>query len=222
LLEESFGREKFDPFLRRYFDQHAFQTMTTERFVAYLKQELFQGDEAKYAELKVDEWIYQPGLPANAPEAKSTRFDQVDAQIAAFAKGTTARRLQTAGWTTNEWQRFLDNLPQPVADTRLADLEETFHFENMNAVVQRSWFPNVIEAQYLPAYPALERFLTSIGRRYLLRPVYLELAETPEGLEFGRRVYAKARPGYHAITQQGIDAVLKWEEVVVQPPDEAP
>jgi hypothetical protein len=185
-----------------------------------MKEHLFANDEAKYAELLVDDWIYQPGMPANTPKPKSTRFKQVDAQIAAFGKGTPARFLQTEGWTTNEWQRFLDNLPQPVAHDRLADLEGTFHFEKMNAVVQRSWFPNVIAAKYEPAYPALEKFLLSIGRRYLIRPVYMKLAETPEGLEFARRVYAQARPGYHAITQQGIDPVLKWSEVAAQTPDE--
>lgn len=213
MLEESFGREHFDPFLRRYFDGHAFQTMTTDRFVAYLKQDLFDGDELKYAELQVDAWIYQPGLPTNTPEPKSARFDQVDAQVKAFAEGARAKNLKTDGWTTNEWQRFLDNLPQPVTTKQLADLEGTFHFEHMNAVVQRSWFPNVVEAGYTRAYPALEAFLTSIGRRYLLRPVYMKLAETPEGMEFARRVYADARPTYHSLTQQGIDAVLKWNEI---------
>ncbi|MCI0451584.1 MAG: M1 family metallopeptidase [Candidatus Latescibacteria bacterium] len=220
MLEESFGRETFDPFLRGYFDAHAFQTMTTERFVAYMKEHLFANDEAKYAELLVDDWIYKPGMPANTPKPKSTRFKQVDAQIAAFARGTPARFLQTEGWTTNEWQRFLDNLPQPLTHERLADLESAFRFEKMNAVVQRSWFPNVIASKYEPAYPALEDFLLSIGRRYLIRPVYMKLAETPEGLEFARRVYAQARPGYHAITQQGIDPVLKWSEVAAQTPDE--
>jgi hypothetical protein len=48
----------------------------------------------------------------------------------------------------------------------------------------------------------------------------MKLAETPEGLAFARRVYAMARPGYHAITQQGIDVVLKWDEVAIEAPDE--
>jgi leukotriene-A4 hydrolase len=220
MLEESFGREHFDPFLRRYFDSHAFQTMTTDRFEAYLKQDLFGGDEARYAELQVNTWIHEPGLPSNSPQPKSARFDQVDTQIKAFAEGTPARKLDSDGWTTNEWQRFLDNLPQPLSTNQLSDLENTFHFEQMNAVVQRSWFPNVIEAAYQPAYPALERFLTSIGRRYLLRPVYMKLAETPEGLAFARQVYTIARPGYHSLTQQGIDIVLKWDEVAVETPNE--
>jgi hypothetical protein len=185
--------------------------MTTTRFIAYLKQELFRGDEAKYAALKIDEWIYQPRLPSNTPHPTSARFDQVDTQVAAFAQGTPAAKLKTTGWTTNEWQRFLDNLPQPLPAARLADLEHTFHFDKANAVVQRSWFPNVIAANWQPGYPAIEHFLVTIGRRYLVRPVYMKLAETPEGMEFARRVYAKARPGYHSITQNGIDPVLNWD-----------
>jgi hypothetical protein len=36
----------------------------------------------------------------------------------------------------------------------------------------------------------------------------MELAKTPEGLEFAAEVYKKARPGYHPMTQTGIDLVL--------------
>jgi len=212
MLEESFGREPFDAFLRRYFDTHAFRTMTTERFVALMKQDLFANDEARYVSLQVDEWIYQPGLPSNAPVPHSTRFDQIDTQLAAFVKGTPARQLATRGWTANEWQRFLDNLPQPLPAARLQDLDATFHLSRANAVVQRSWFPNVIAARYQPAYPALENFLMTIGRRYLVRPVYQKLAQTPDGMEFARRVYAEARPGYHSLTANGIDPLLGWSE----------
>ncbi|MDH5628116.1 MAG: leukotriene A4 hydrolase C-terminal domain-containing protein, partial [Candidatus Krumholzibacteria bacterium] len=143
---------------------------------------------------------------------RSTRFDDVDAQMAAFVNGTPAAKLNTDGWTTNEWQRFLDNLPQPLPAARLADLENTYHMNTANAVVQRSWFPNVIAAGWQPGYPAIEKFLMTIGRRYLLRPVYMKLAETPDGMTFARGVYTNARPGYHSITANGIDEVLGWSE----------
>ncbi|MDH4038025.1 MAG: M1 family metallopeptidase [Candidatus Krumholzibacteria bacterium] len=212
LLEESFGRETFDGFLRQYFESHAFQTMTTQEFLAYMKRELFKGDEELYASLQVDTWVYGAGLPDNAPQPRSTRFDDVDAQMAAFVNGTPAAKLNTDGWTTNEWQRFLDNLPQPLPAARLADLENTYHMNTANAVVQRSWFPNVIAAGWQPGYPAIEKFLMTIGRRYLLRPVYMKLAETPDGMTFARGVYTNARPGYHSITANGIDEVLGWSE----------
>ena len=33
MLEETVGREKFDAFLRAYFDDNAFQSMSTEEFI---------------------------------------------------------------------------------------------------------------------------------------------------------------------------------------------
>ncbi|MDX1583960.1 MAG: M1 family aminopeptidase/hydrolase, partial [Thermoanaerobaculia bacterium] len=49
LLEETFGREVFDDFLRRYFDRFAFHSMTTEGFVQYLEEELIERYPAKDA-----------------------------------------------------------------------------------------------------------------------------------------------------------------------------
>ncbi|HEX6789687.1 MAG TPA: M1 family metallopeptidase [Candidatus Krumholzibacteria bacterium] len=208
MMEDSLGRAHWDKFLKQYFDDHAFKTMTTARFEEYLKQNMFAADTTRYASLKVHEWIHDPGIPSNAPTVKSERFEKVDRQIAFFKSGARASQLDTRGWTTLEWQRFLDNLPSPLSAERLQDLDETYHLSTANAVVQRSWFPAVIAAKYEPAYPAIEAFLTTIGRRYLVRPVYLELAKTPEGLEFARGVYQKAKAGYHPITQTGIELVL--------------
>ena len=46
-LEECYGRETFDPFLRRWFDEHAFQTATTAEFVAFLRSELIEKAKPK-------------------------------------------------------------------------------------------------------------------------------------------------------------------------------
>ena len=51
--------------------------------------------------------------------------------------------------------------------------------------------------------------MTRIGRRYLVVPLYEELAKTPGGLQFARGVYAKAKPGYHPMTQASIEKVLR-------------
>src|SRR6185295_15010395 len=40
LIEETVGRQAWDAFLRSYFDQHAFQSMTTDGFLAALRQQL--------------------------------------------------------------------------------------------------------------------------------------------------------------------------------------
>ena len=43
-IEQTFGRDKFDAFLREYFEHFAFQSITTEVFVDYLQRRLLHGD----------------------------------------------------------------------------------------------------------------------------------------------------------------------------------
>jgi leukotriene-A4 hydrolase len=51
--------------------------------------------------------------------------------------------------------------------------------------------------------------LTTIGRRKLVLPLYRALLTTPEGRERALAIYAKARTGYHPITVESIDRLLK-------------
>jgi hypothetical protein len=68
-----------------------------------------------------------------------------------------------------------------------------------------------IKNQYEPALPALEKFLTSMGRRKFLKPLYEELAKTPAGLQRAKTIYAKARPTYHPVSSGTIDKILNWQ-----------
>jgi aminopeptidase N len=110
-LEEAAGRPAWDDFLRRYFDGHAFQSMTTARFVEILKSDLFSKDPSIATKVDVQAWVYGPGLPAGAPRPSSPAFDKVDAELARFAGGTPAKQLATSGWVTQQWQRLIRGLP---------------------------------------------------------------------------------------------------------------
>ena len=72
-----------------------------------------------------------------------------------------------------------------------------------------AWLRIAIRHHYQPAMPALERFLTSQGRRKFLRPLYEDLMKTDWGKADARRIYAAARPFYHAVTVQTLDAIVK-------------
>jgi leukotriene-A4 hydrolase len=217
MLEEGVGRERFDRFLRGYFATFAFQSMDTARFVAYLKQNLLNGDEKLARQLQVDTWIYSPGIPSNAPVLHSTAFDQVDRQLAALAQGTPAAQLQTQGWTTHHWLHFLRNLPAPAKTTtdktKMAELDAAFHFTDTgNSEILDEWLLRALRTGYDTALPALEHFLISQGRGKFLRPLYTEMAKTPAGAEMGLRIYEKARPGYHSLARQAMDKVLGWRQ----------
>ena len=210
MLEVSLGRERFDAYLRSYFDRHAFQSMTTAKFLADMRARLLNGDDALYRRLRIDEWVYGAGLPDNAPVPQSDAFAKVEAQAAAFARGTPAGSLATTGWTTQEWQHFLGALPDTMSRARLADLDRTFGFTNTgNSEVLFAWLRKAIANRYEPAMPALERFLTSQGRRKFLSPLYTDLMATSWGKEMARRIYAEARPLYHSVSTTTLDAIVR-------------
>ncbi len=212
-LEEAVGRERFDPFLRSWFETHAFQSADTAQFVAYLQENLLKDLPQVADRLQIQAWIYGPGVPANEAKIRSAALAQVDRQIQAFAQGTPAAQLQTEKWTSHHWLHLLRNLPEPLGPDRMADLDAAFRFtESGNSEILNAWFLRAIRSGYEPAYPALERFLTGMGRRKFLSPLYTELAKTPAGAELALRIYEKARPGYHPVARQTVDEIVGWRE----------
>jgi leukotriene-A4 hydrolase len=212
MLEESVGREKWDSFLHKYFDAFAFQTMTSEKFVDYLMANLFRGDVQKKQALRIDEWIYGTGIPDNCPQIKSKEFEKVENQINSWEEGTKARMLDTKDWTTHHWLHFLRNLLGSLSQKQMAELDVAFDFtQSTNSEILFAWLKLAIRHKYQRAYPVLENFLMTIGRRKFLEPLYKELAKTLEGKEMALRIYQQSRGKYHAITYQTIDKILNWK-----------
>jgi aminopeptidase N len=208
LFEETVGRAAWDQFLNDYFESRAFQSIDTASFVAEVTASFPQAAEA----IDLDAWIHGPGLPANFPTPASDRFLKVEEQVVAWSEGGSAGALETEGWTTHEWLHFVRNLPAGASVEELAKLDDQFGFtESGNSEVRAAWLEVAIREGYAPAYPALEEFLTTVGRRKFLKPLYTELARTEDGLARGREIYAKARAGYHSVSANTIDAILGWE-----------
>jgi hypothetical protein len=210
-LEAAVGRERFDAFLRGYFERNAFAPMTTARFVAALDASFFADDPELRERVRVEEWIYEPGLPDNAPVPASDRFARVEDAARAFAAGAEPAALATAEWSTHEWLHFLRGLPEELPRGRLAALDDAFGLtETDNSEILFAWLRTAIHNRYEPAFPALERFLTSQGRRKFVAPLYQDLAATDWGRAMALDIYERARPGYHAVSAGTVDEILGW------------
>jgi hypothetical protein len=211
LLEDVYGRDRFDNFLRSWFGQHTFQSVTTGEFVGFLKTNLLDKDSPTLADrINLEEWLTKPGLPAAAPVPKSDAFDRVDKLAKAWMAGSTQLSALPSGeWSTQEWLQFLRSLPPAPDRARMGELDRTFNLTNRgNAEILFQWLMMSIRSKYERAYPALERFLIEVGRRKYIRPLYQELVNTPEGLQRAQAIYRKARPGYHPISQITVDELI--------------
>lgn len=208
-LEARMGRPALDAFLREYFDAHAFQSVDTATFRDDLQAYMQRHPQHAVSAGDIDAWIHGEGLPANAVLPQSEAFAAVDRQAADWLAGGDTSVLGTGEWTTHEWLHFLDNLPEDLGAARMAELDAAFDLSEVgNNEIAHSWLRNVIRANYAPGYGRLEAYLTSIGRRKLVKPLYEELAKTPQGLERARAIYAKARPMYHGMLVAQLDELL--------------
>jgi aminopeptidase N len=209
-IERTVGRPRFDAYLRSYFDRHAFQPMTSARFLADLRANLIKGDAALEQRLMLDQWVYQPGLPANAARPDANAFAPVDAVLATFKSGGAASAVPYNGWTTAERLRFLNGLPRELSQARLTELDRAMNLTgSSNSETLFAWLQLALSNRYEPAVPAAERFLLAQGRRKFVAPLFTTLmGEGAWGKPIAQRIYAAARPGYHAVTTGTVDKTV--------------
>lgn len=211
-LEETVGRDKFDQFLKGYFDSFAFQSIATADFRAYLQKNLLDANPqlaTKISSELLDEWIEKPGLPASAPKPQSNAFANVEAQATAWLDGKPASGLETKTWTTQEWLHFFQRLPAKLSEPQMKDLDQSFGLTNTgNAEIAHVWLLISIRNNYATAFPRLEEYLTTIGRQKLIKPLYEELVKTPAGKQRAKAIFAKARAGYHPIAQGSVGKIV--------------
>jgi aminopeptidase N len=209
MLEDHFGRDRLDRWLRAYFDRHAFTSLTTAQFLADLRTNLLGNDRALEEQLEVHAWIFEPGLPSNAPQPVSKAFTAVEHEVQRFLSGTPARQLATKNWSTQEWQHFLAKLPESLTPAQLAGLDAAFKLSGSgNSEILFAWLRIAIWNHYEPAMPALERFLTSQGRRKFVKPLFEDLVKTSWGRPMAERIFAGAKDGYHSVTANSVEQVL--------------
>ncbi|MGB5258883.1 MAG: M1 family metallopeptidase [Woeseiaceae bacterium] len=209
-LERAFGRDAFDAFLSSYFAEFAFRTITTERFLDYLEQNLLQSESSKVSRADVEAWLYQPGLPETAPLPSSATLDAAESIAAAWAKGQIdVQEIPIDDWSSQATVHFINSLPSDLELERLAVLDRELGFSTTrNAEVGRTWFIQVAKRRYTGAYEPLEQYLNRYGRGRLIYPIYMALADNGSDLELAQQIFAAARAGYHPLTDAGIAKAL--------------
>ncbi|WP_282148889.1 M1 family metallopeptidase [Algibacter lectus] len=206
-LEETVGREKFDVFLKNYFESHAFSTTNTEKFIKYLNENLLEKNGITF---NTEEWIYQPGIPENQAIIVSDKFEQVESIVQDFVKTNSIDQEKTNNWTPQEWVHFVRNFPEDMNTEQMQLLDSTFNLTNSNnSYIAMVWYEQAINHDYHGnnVDEKIETFLTEVGRRWYVSTIYKAFKrnnKTDDALV----IYKKARNNYHSVTVNTIDAML--------------
>jgi leukotriene-A4 hydrolase len=206
MIESNVGREKFDAYLRGWFERQSFKPVTSKMFLADIRTNLIKGDQSLEDRLQLDNWVYEPGIPANSIAADQKAFVEVDSAIARFPTDGTPPPAWS-GWTTDEKLRFLTRLPRKLPTDRMAALDRTLGLGTSgNNEILFAWLDLAVANRFDPAIPALENFLRTQGRRKFVQPLFTALmADAGWGRPIARRLAPQVRPLYHPLTQQSLD-----------------
>ncbi len=206
-LEQTFGRSRFDEFLRNYFDHFAFQSVTTADAVRYLRENLLNSAAGHAAHVSIEDWVRRPGLPDSAPSADETMLYPIRKAAVEWAmRGVLPSREQVADWDTHQWLYFLSELPADLAPERMRALDAEFGLsQTTNSEILARWLLMSVRNGYHSADPYVEKFLISVGRLKYIKPIYEELVATPEGRNTAANIYNRARSFYHPIARTAIE-----------------
>ncbi|MDB2317610.1 M1 family metallopeptidase [Flavobacteriales bacterium] len=207
LIEQTIGRKQFDFFLKEYFSENAFQVMDTEGFVDYINSNLLNHQPKLKEKIRLEDWVYGPGIPENCPAIKSSKFKAVDQAIQSFERGYSLEHIDLNHWSSHEWLHFLRHLPKKLTKKDLKKLDLAFNFSKSgNAELLNAWFLRTIPVGYKPAEKPLEDFLMTVGRRKFLKPLYEALYL--KDLRRAKRIYENARANYHSVSQEALDELI--------------
>ena len=208
-VESIVGRDRFDAWLTQWFDNHAFQPATSAMILADMEENLVK-DEAEAEKLKLREWIYEPGLPDNVARPDAAAFADVDKAAKAFTDDRSLDKAAWDKWTSAERQRFLAKIPRKMSNADLAALDDALSLSGSgNNEELFLWLELAMQNRYEAAVPTTEKFLAEVGRRKFVAPLFEALMDQGSwGQPIARRIYARTRSGYHAVTRGTVDAMV--------------
>lgn len=212
-LEKAVGRKEFDAFLENYFNSHAFETITTEKFVEYLNNELLK---PKNITFNTKEWIYSNGLPDNCVKTSSKRLEFMEKMAAVINIPEKPFPKQFAGkergdYITQEWQTLIRKLSPSLSVDKMAELDRRFHFsKDANPAIKSDWYQLCIKTGYKAARPDMRAYLIKIGRRWFIESIYQCLMDSKDASDpvFAKAVFEEAKSGYHFVSRSTIAEIV--------------
>ena len=216
-LEEIMGGPAvFEPYLLAYMQKFQRKSISTQDFKAFFVEyftaaglgERLSGldwDHFLYHEGPQEEWGPIKALKANLDLSLVTTVHHV---ADSWLKGEAPKEVNTAAWSSQQWQLMLDRLleaePVPSLDTVHRVVESyglhasgssEIRFRYQRLALKAGSGPGDVSTQ------AAVNFLKEQGRMKFIRPLYKQMYKNEATKELAVRTFEESRTMYHVIAQ---------------------
>lgn len=205
LLERSVGRERFDAFMRDYMTRFRFMSITSEAFLAFLEEKL----PGIATQVDARAWLYEPGLPSNAPSFHSPALARVIALAEGWPAGARPTPDELRSWSPAQTLVYLQHLPRQLDHAWCEWLDAGLDLSargNYELLVE--WLTIAGGSDYEPAFPRVREVLMRVGRMKYLRPLYAALGKHARTRALARELFTAAGPRYHVLSRRLVESVI--------------
>jgi leukotriene-A4 hydrolase len=200
------GRGRFDTFIQKYTGTYQFQSLTTEAFLDFLKQELPE----VFEQVDVHEWIYEPGLTDKRHRPQSALYAEVQEVLEAYKHGIRPTEEQVVGWHRYQILSFLQALPKQIPAEDCKYFEEVLGLETKNDAAHYSYFyATCINSAYKDILPHVEEYLGRNGRMLYVLPIFRAMIASDWAREHARPILAEVQERQHKITVHVVNKLLE-------------
>jgi aminopeptidase N len=231
-LEAKVGREKLDEFLNSYFESFKFKTINSKQFESILQERLLDPNKIKF---NYKEWIYEEGLPKNCVKIESKRLQNMTELAQNFSAGQSVfepkihyvyqkikgkrkkkkikvvEQIKRDDFIVQEWQVFIRNLDDKITVDQLNKADNAMHFSTWNnSEILTEWLVlNIQKGNTAKLKSEIKKFISKVGRRKYLMPIYRALSQNPADKKWAKEVFDGCKSNYHAVSKNSIEQVLK-------------
>ena len=220
-LERMVGADKFAGFMKAYFNEFKFSTVTSQKFVAFF--ESYFKDVPAIKEFDWATWLHKPGMPEKpafdrtlSEECEHLADSWVTVDDGETVKGMLPKH-DISKWNTGLKTCFLDALiaactdrKRPLSLSTIASMKEKYAFhESQNSEILFRFCMLAVEAGDVSILPVVVRFITTQGRMKFVRPLYRALFHSEMGKELAVSTFLEHKDFYHPIAAKMVASDLE-------------
>lgn len=209
------GAEKFEPFLKSYYEKFKYQSITTDIFKAYFL-EYFSSCEA-VKDIDWATWLYGVGMPPWKPDFDTSLSAPCYELAAKWQdwKGDTECPLKAEDikdFLPEQIVEFLNKLMSgtPLSQAAVQKMDELYKFSSSkNTEIIFRYIRLGLAARYdVCVGPAVD-LVTRVGRMKFVRPIYRDLFGWPEKRQVALDTFAANKDKMMAICRDMVAKDLK-------------